>query len=784
VRIEHSLISFQDAAAPGFAAIDLWNGEPIYVAGDARGIGRALVRCLARDGVTAHLVETPPQAARRLLVLGSLTADSIDHALAIARGTLGLVASHARVWDESDGLLVTVEPDQDVEARGASAWLGGLTALCRTARVELPRLTARAIHLGGSLDDVEAVARVIATELLAGGSEPEVRLDIRGRRQRPQLEPGAAIPGDLPIERGSVLVASAGGRGITAEAVIAIARQVPLRALLLGRTPLTDEPDACQGVTDQAELGRIVLQHARARGADCSPGELRAAVSEIVAARAIARTLARLRETGSEVRYVAADVRDARAVAAAVDSVRRDWGPIGAVIHGAGALADAWLRDKTDAHVERVFAPKLSGLANLLSATADDPLRLLCGFSSVAAHAANAGQADYAMANSILERVLAAEAARRGPSCRVRALAWGPWDGGMVTPHLREKFARDGVGLVETEAGTAAMLREFRRPGTGTTVVLTAGQPGGRAQEPPVEGRFVVTVTPALYPELADHRIKDRMVVPMALVVEWLARLLRILHPDASRLRLGHLQVLRPVVIPDRTDTPVRLRLQYRRDADGQVAHVRVIDTDGKPCYESTILLALDSDAIPPDADGVPKEGQASACPASTGDDMDDVRASATAIAQSVDQLYDDGPLFHGPRFQVLRAVDSVSATFARARIATTSAMRWPGTYIADPAMVDGALQLALVWAYETTGQRCVPMRFGAVDVALDARPAPLVTATLAAPPISGATLRASVRVSGETGAVLVDIRDVEGYAIPPERPRDLRPTVASDVES
>src|SRR5439155_5326333 len=152
-----------------------------------------------------------------------------------------------------------------------------------------------------------------------------------------------------------------------------------------------------RGVTDVADLGRLVLQYARAREEACSPGDVRATVAKIVAAREVTDIVTRLRAAGSEVRYVATDVADAHAVACAVDTARRAWGPIKGVIHGAGALADAWLRDKTESHVARVFAPKLLGLANLLAATADDPLRLICAFSSVAVHVGNTGQADYAM---------------------------------------------------------------------------------------------------------------------------------------------------------------------------------------------------------------------------------------------------------------------------------------------------------------------------------------------------------------------------------------------------
>ena len=48
------------------------------------------------------------------------------------------------------------------------------------------------------------------------------------------------------------------------------------------------------------------------------------------------------------------------------------------------------------------------------------------------------------MANEVLNKVAAAEARRRGRGCLVRAINWGPWDGGMVGPALKARFEERG----------------------------------------------------------------------------------------------------------------------------------------------------------------------------------------------------------------------------------------------------------------------------------------------------------------------------------------------------
>ncbi|MDT8340516.1 MAG: ATP-binding protein, partial [Longimicrobiales bacterium] len=55
---------------------------------------------------------------------------------------------------------------------------------------------------------------------------------------------------------------------------------------------------------------------------------------------------------------------------------RADWGPVTAVVHGAGVIADQRIEQKTDARFDAVFDTKVQGLAALLEATAEAVLGL------------------------------------------------------------------------------------------------------------------------------------------------------------------------------------------------------------------------------------------------------------------------------------------------------------------------------------------------------------------------------------------------------------------------
>ena len=102
-------------------------------------------------------------------------------------------------------------------------------------------------------------------------------------------------------------------------------------------------------------------------------------------------------------------------------------------------LADRRSADKTLEQFDSGFSPKVRGLEQCLKALSDEPLRMISVFSSAAARSGNVGQADYAMANEVLNKA-AHLIASRYPACRARALDFGPWGGGMVTPTLQKMF--------------------------------------------------------------------------------------------------------------------------------------------------------------------------------------------------------------------------------------------------------------------------------------------------------------------------------------------------------
>jgi hypothetical protein len=72
---------------------------------------------------------------------------------------------------------------------------------------------------------------------------------------------------------------------------------------------------------------------------------------------------------------------------------------------------------------------------------------------------------------------------------------------------------------------------------------------------------------------------------------------------------------------------------------------------------------------------------------------------------------YDGDTLFHGPRLRAIRSVPEVGPPGAAGIVAGSGALGWERrSWHLDPAAVDGALQLAVLWAQHAGAGRTLPM--------------------------------------------------------------------------
>jgi NAD(P)-dependent dehydrogenase (short-subunit alcohol dehydrogenase family) len=628
------------------------------------------------------------------------------------------------------------------------AWLGGLSALIKTAAQEWPDATLKAIDIDRADRDVSQVAEALTEELLSGGPELEVGLSREGRRITLRSRPVETEEGTPALDPNSVVVASGGARGVTAAALIELTRTYRCSMVLLGRTELHEEPACCVGITDDAELKRSLLERAKHAGKNVSPAQLGAEANNILAMREIRATLAAMEAVGSRARYVSVNVQDATAVSHALDRVRKEWGPITALVHGAGVLADRWIAEKTRDQFDRVFDTKVLGLQSLLDATADDPLTLLCLFSSVAARSGNSGQCDYAMANEVLNKVANLEASRRGDECLVKSMNWGPWEGGMVTPTLKARFEANGVPLIPLEVGAKMLVDEIRGR-FPNQVELVLGAPP--LSTPLLTGEkdpktiFDVQVSETTHPYLADHSIQNVPVIPVVMVLEWFTRAAQATRPDLEVAGCRELKVLRGIRLTRFRDQGNRFRVSCHQKSEGEdtFLHLELRGEDDTLHYTA-------------------KADMAGRIPHHTATKLPDMDLKPWEI-----EIYGDA-LFHGPQFQVIQSMDGVSSKGIAAHLRGTADLGWNGEpWRTDVAALDGGLQLALLWSQHVLGGRSLPTSVGMHRTYGRELPKGSIHCTLQGKVVSHSKTMSNLQFRDEDGKMIAEMHDVETVLLP-----------------
>jgi acyl transferase domain-containing protein/NAD(P)-dependent dehydrogenase (short-subunit alcohol dehydrogenase family) len=590
-----------------------------------------------------------------------------------ARGGRGFVASATRL----DGALGFDGREQDPA-------FGGIAGLMKTAAREWPGTACRAIDLDPALT-LDAAARLLAKELGFEGPV-EAALSEAGVRTVALVERAVPAAGREPLRSGDVAIVTGGARGVTAEAALALAREFKPRLVLVGRSAAPgDEPAELASAKTEAELRRAIA----ARGKGLTPKAIGEQARGILAGREIRATLKRLTDAGAEVRYRAVDVRDAAAVKALVAETVRDFGPVRAIVHGAGVLADKLILEKSSANVDAVLDTKLSGLRHLLDAVKSADLRLLVLFSSSTARYGRVGQSDYAVANEVLNKA-AQVLARRLPDCRVAALGWGPWDGGMVDAGLKKLFAAEGVGVIGLEAGARHLAAEARAAGAPAETVVIAALPGAKTALPIAFERDLSLDT---HPFLASHVINGRAVVPLAASMEWLAHGALHAHPGLVFAGFDDLRVTKAIAVVSGRATTISVRAGAAERRDGNsVVPTEIRGEAGALCVSARVLLSVKRPAAP-----VPS-----------------LTVTGPKYGLTPERAYRE-VLFHGPDMRFLLSVPACGPEGIVAETKTapppSAWMRSPARdrWLADPAALDAAFQAMILWTAAEMGAPCLP---------------------------------------------------------------------------
>ncbi len=742
---------------PGQASgLPLPEEKVLVIIEDTEGFGKELQAAFKTRGVQSLLLgaeDALPADLGALVIVGNggdgvRSRDFLFRAFARAReSAAALRGCHGALFT-----VTTLDGAFGLKGKTFDPYIGGLAGIPKTVAHEWSEVFCRAIDRSP-----EITADAVLDELMSDGPV-EVALSP-GRRETLETYPSEATPGGPFLSKKDIVLVTGGARGVTAACAIAVAHKYKSRFVLLGRTPLQgDDFDLYAGFAEEGALKKEILSR-RFQG-KASPKDLQRAASEVGSQREIRATLSALSEAGVEAIYRACDVRDRDQLEACLADVQENLGVPTCVIHGAGVLADRKIEEKTDEQFQQVFGTKIDSLVNLCGLLPD--LKAMVFFSSVTARFGRPGQIDYCMANEVLNKFAQLESRRR-PRCKVVAMGWGPWDGGMVTPSLAREFQRIGVGLIPIEAGAQAVVDELSHHGSVQAEVLfgdgfpepvspktrnTASAEGG--------GQLLLqkTLSVEALPFLKSHKLKDQPVLPMAFMMEWFVQ--GALQSGAGMRLVGvdKLRVFRGATISEGVEPTLAVSVvsTAASQASGNTHWtLELRDVSRNILHARADVILGDSQQPAPAPQAVNGLG-------------------SRAYQRGPEAIYTE-LLFHGPDFHAVGEVSGISdhGLVAILKVAGKPS-EWErdpmrSDWATEPLVVDGVLQLGILWCWDALGKPSLPNGFSSYRQYVSRFPKDSVKAALRVTSHTQRSLVADCELSDLKGNTLAVFQGLEWTA-------------------
>lgn len=444
----------------------------------------------------------------------------------------------------------------------------GLSAFAKTVAREFPDIFCRCLDIADDCHDY----RQITLELLFA-SQQEIGHDGTTGGYLKTTK-ALAYPVIKRFPDNQLFLFTGGGRGITYQLAEKFLGQTNNRALLIGSSPVIDQ-EPFQGLTDELTIKRqLMIEHP-----GLTPRNIDTKYHAILKNRQLQRNVSELEKLyGQRLSYRQVDVCDQQAVAELADQ------PITGIVHGAGLLHDRLLTDLTVDNFQRVYAPKVQGLQNLLQHIDPSRLQYLVLFSSLTARYGRKGQLAYAVANDILNKQ-GQQLNQRYPKLKVVSFNFGPWQGGgMVNRQLEKIFADEGLGLIPQESTELCLKEIFTATNNRTVERLMF-------VETPSTTR-ILNYNLNEQPLLNSHRINNKIVLPLALIIDQICKY-------QQTMALQQTRVFNAVSFSGCYQLQLQRRATEITLADHQQrARYRTILTTNQLPVQTTAELTIDNDKL------------------------------------------------------------------------------------------------------------------------------------------------------------------------------------------
>lgn len=533
----------------------------------------------------------------------------------------------------------------------------GLAGFARTLALENPQLAVAAVHV--PIDAPQACDWIVA-EALASTGYLEAHYDHSGRRTSPILQLlHLGNDSELPLGPDDVILATGGGKGITAESVYALAKASGAKLALLGRSQPSNDQE-------------------------------------------LAQNLERMQAAGITVGYWAVDVGDATSVQQAMNTIQDQLGTVTMVLHGAARNVPSLIRNLDRASFEATLTPKVQGLNNVLAALDQHQLRFVVGFGSIIGRMGLAGDADYAVANEQMRRIIE-QGQHDYPNCRWLSIEWSIWsDVGMgVRLGGVDQLLQAGISPIPPDTGINLLLRLLSNPIASSHVVITGryGElptlqtiqpelPFLRFLErqclyyPQIELIVEAQLSSANDPYVVDHSYHGEQLFPTVIGLEAMAQVAMALTGSQQIPTFEQVALQRPIVVP--ANEPLTIRICSLQVAKGVV---KLAIRSQETLFQVDHFSAVARFEQPANFSVAPNQ-------------IDWPVLKLDPVADIYEPL-----LFHQGRFQRLQNYRYLTARHCIANLATRNEP-WFGRYLPQRSVLgDAGMRDALIHALQV----CVP---------------------------------------------------------------------------
>ena len=449
---------------------------------------------------------------------------------------------------------------------------------------------------------------------------------------------------DTQLNSSSVVIVSGGGRGITAQCVIYLAQQYHCKFILLGRSQILDtEPEWSLSCQDESELKKQIMLHLTTQNEKPTPKKVQSLYQQLCQSREIKQTLSEIEKVGGKAEYCSVNVTDSQQLKATLRPIIQRWGEITGIIHGAGTLADKLIENKTEQDFDKVYSVKIDGLNSLLGSLEVNRLKFIALFSSFVSFYGNVGQSDYSLANEILNKY-AYLLQQKYPNCHVVSIGWGPWDGGMVTPQLKQLFEQQNIKVIPQQTGAQMLAEELTQTQAKTPQIIVMSNPispSPKLVTPQKHSyRLYRRLTLRGNPFVYDHVIGGNAVLPAMCALAWITNSCEQLYQGYRFLSCHNYQVLKGVVFDKSLANLYCLDLTEVEKTEDEIKFEALIWSEtakGIPLYHYRAIINITKQVI---AERKLEE-------------------SIQTVTESFLNLqpYQAGVLFHQPRFQGIKKI-------------------------------------------------------------------------------------------------------------------------------